>query len=290
MLVHYRDLRSDAPEQVQWEDRLWVFEHEGEGLRFVEYPSVRFEDERGRFEEAGGEVQRVLGAWEPSEGQRAEIARGLEVNARSVVHERLDPTAQGFSSRRPGGFDSARYVTFESSLEVDLRGPAPRFVWSDQLGSSAAHALEGRTLYQGERIEEGGAIAGAYDRDGRRVGRFRMLPAGAPRGVAEPAPPAPGERPDRAAVEARLYRELGRQLGASDALPERFEGAREARAGLRARVREELERRYRDQGNDPRALAPEIERLAAAIERLYADEGRTRAEIGRMLEDGRLRP
>jgi hypothetical protein len=290
VLVHYRDLRSALPDQLQWEDRLWVFERDGEGLRLREYPIVAFEDEGGRFETDTGGERRTLGAWEPSPGQRREIERGLRVVARGALARRLAPTASGFATRRAaGGYDSARYVTFESSFEVDLSGEPPRFVATEALGSQAvAEAIQGRTEYRGERVLEGGrAVEGRYERDGRRVGRFVLTRAGPPRGVAEPGP---AEEPGRAAVEARFYRELGRQLGASEALPERYGGGEAGRAELRERLRAELARRFEDQGNDPRAHAGAIERLAAEIERAYAEAGRTRGEIGRMIEDGRLRP
>jgi hypothetical protein len=250
---------------------------------------VRFADEAGRFERRGNEALRVLGAWQPSENQLREIAAGLRVEPRGAREKRLKPTATGFSSAR-SAFDSARVVSFESRVELDLSGPAPRLAVIDSLGSSAAEALAGRTEYRGERVTESGAIEGRFERDGTRVGSFRMVRTAAPRGLGEP-PPAPPPEPTRTDVEERLYRSLGRQLAASDALPERFAaegpGSRDA---LRAQVRAELEVRFAEQGNDPRAHAPALERLAAAIERLYAEEGRSREEIGRMLEDGRLRP
>jgi hypothetical protein len=289
VLVHYRDIRSAQPEQDQWEDRLFVFQREGEALRFREYPVVLFDDESGRFARRGGETERELGAWEPNGGQRAEIARGLRVRAEGVREKRLRPAAGGYSSAR-SAFDSARTVGFESIVELDLAGAAPRITVADSLGSSAARSLEGRTEYRGERRGPAGEIEGSYDRDGRRVGSFRMLRSGAPRGLAEPAP-RPPEEPTRAEVEERLYRSLGRQLAVSDALPERFPGGGAAeRAALAERVRTALAALFADQGNDPRAHAPTLERLAAAVERLYAEEGRSREEIGRMLEDGRLRP
>lgn len=285
MLVHYRDLRSALPEQDQWEDRLWLFQREGDGLRFREYPLVHFSDEAGRFERAGGERQRVLGAWEPSPAQRGEIETGLRVDAYGAREKRLGRTPSGFSSAR-SRFDSARVVSFESVVELDLSGAAPRIVVSDSLGSSAAgQALEGRTEYRGERVAGDGSVEGRFDRDGRRVGSFRMLRAGLPGGAAPAAPP---REPTRAEVEERLYRSLGRRLAHDEALPERFAGGAGEQEALRARVRAALERGFADQGNDPRAHAPTLETLGAAIERAYVDERLTREEIGRRLEDGRI--
>jgi hypothetical protein len=289
VLVHYRDLRSAQPEQVQWEDRLWVFEREGEALRFREYPAVRFGDESGRYERTGEVLARTLGAWEPSEGQRREIAAGLAADAYGARDKRLRKAAAGWSSAK-SRFDSARVVGFESTVEVDLAGAAPRFVVSDTLGSSAAaQGLEGRTEYRGETIAEDGSVTGRFDRDGRRVGTFVLLRSGAARGDAEPV--RTERDPSRELVEDRLYRTLGRELANSDGLPERASPADAAgRAALLARVRAEVERLFADQGNDPRVHAPLLTKLAGAIERAYTEEGRSREEIGKALETGALRP
>jgi hypothetical protein len=288
VLVHYRDLRSAQPEQDQWEDRLWVFEREGDGLRFKEYPAVRFDDEGGRYETRGEIQERTLGAWEPSDGQRREIAAGLAPDPYGLREKRLRRTDAGYSSAK-SRFDSARVVSFESIVELDLSGAAPRLAVSDSLGSQAAKSpLEGRTEYRGERTLPDGSVAGRFDRDGRKVGTFVMMRSGARQGD---APVRAAEEPTRELVEARLFRTLGRELAASDALPERAAPADAAgRDALRARIRAEVDRLFADQGNDPRAHAPMLARLAAAIERAYTQEGRSRAEIGRLVEDGALRP
>ena len=289
VLVHYRDLRSAQPDQVQWEDRLWVFEREGEALRFREYPAVRFGDESGRYERAGEVPARTLGAWEPSERQRREIAAGLDADPYGAREKRLRKAAAGFSSAK-SRFDSARVVGFESTVEVDLAGAAPRFVLSDTLGSSAAaQGLEGRTEYRGEAIAKDGSVTGRFDRDGRRVGTFVLLRSGVARGDAEPL--RAEREPSREVVEARLYRTLGRELAVSEALPERASPADAAgRAALLARVRGEVERLFADQGNDPRVHAPLLGKLAEVIERAYTEQGLRREEIGERLETGALRP
>jgi hypothetical protein len=289
VLVHYRDLRSAQPEQDQWEDRLWVVEREGEALRFREYPAVRFDDESGRYEMQGEIRSRTLGAWEPSDGQRREIAAGLAPDPYGAREKRLRPTPAGFSSAK-SRFDSARVVGFESTVEIDLAGAAPRISVSDTLGSSAAASgIEGRTQYAGERVAEDGSVAGRYDRDGKRVGTFVMMRSGVSKDGEPPVRAA--EEPARDVALARLFRTLGGELANSDALPERASPADPAaRAALLARIRAEVERLFADQGNDPRAHAPMLARLAEAIERAYTEEGRSRAEIGRLVADGALRP
>jgi hypothetical protein len=290
VLVHYRDLRSAQPDQVQWEDRLWVIEREGEGLRFREFPAVRFDDEGGRYERAGEVAARTLGAWEPSEAQRREIAAGLAADPYGAREKRLRRTEAGFSSAK-SRFDSARVVGFESTVEIDLAGAqAPRFVVSDTLGSSAAaQGLEGRTEYRGEAVAPDGSVAGRFDRDGRGVGTFVLLRSGAARGDA--APVRTEREPSRELAYDRMYRTLGRELAISEALPERANPADAAgRAALLALVRGEVERLFADQGNDPRAHAPLLAKLAEAIARAYTEEGLRREEIGKGLESGALRP
>ncbi|HVH04852.1 MAG TPA: hypothetical protein VNE71_02500, partial [Myxococcota bacterium] len=106
-----------------------------------------------------------------------------------------------------------------------------------------------------------------------------------------PEPVRTEGEPTRALVEERLYRTLGRELAESEALPERASPADPAaRAALLAQIRSEVERLFAEQGNDPRVHAPLLARLAGAIERAYTEEGRSRAEIGRSLETGALRP
>ena len=287
VLVHYRDLRSAQPELPQWEDRLFVFEPSGDGLRFRDFPIVRFDDAAGRFESLGGEPARVLAFWEPNASQRAEIERGLRVDPRGATTKELRPAPGGFSSRRTRAQDSLRFVGFESVVEVSLDGPAPSVVVTDSLGSAAVQGMQGRTEYRGERVsDDGRTIEGRYERDGSRVGSFRLVRSGPPRGLGE-APPAAAEA-ERGVALAALERALGPRLAASEALPDRFAGGADERARLRARVRAELDAGTAAAGTDPRAVAPELDRLAREVERLYADEGRSREEIGRLLADGKV--
>jgi hypothetical protein len=187
VLVHYRDQRAQ-PEIPQWEDRLFVFEREGEGLRFRDYPVVRFDDAAGRFERLGGESARVLAFWEPSDAQRAEIERGLEVDPRGASSKLLVPSPGGFTSRRAREPDGLRFVGFETVVDVELGGEAPSVVVTDVLGgaSAAVESRRGTTEYAGERVAPGGrSVEGRYARDGQRVGRFRMVRAGPPRVAGE---------------------------------------------------------------------------------------------------------
>ena len=83
VLIHYKDDNAGNPEAERWDDRVWVFEKQGTNLRWTEYPIAVFDDESGRFERRdSGQYARILGSWEPSEGQLADIRDGLQVNSR----------------------------------------------------------------------------------------------------------------------------------------------------------------------------------------------------------------
>jgi hypothetical protein len=264
-----------------------VFQPEGERLRWIEYPIVSFSDEGGRFRRGRDDFVREVGHWEPNAAQAREIRAGLKVNPREKRDQLLRRKVGGWSSAEATqAYDSARFVTWTSVWEVDLAGGAPSFTTVDSLGSAAASPIQGRTEYLGETVLEGGSVVeGRYRRDESRVGSFRLTRSGARDLLEAVAPPREVEKEE---VYDRFYRQLGRELRASDALPERVAPS-VARATLQDQVREELEARYRNQGNDPRPHAPQIEKLADAISGLYL-EGHSRDEIGRMLQEGRLRP
>lgn len=267
-----------------------MFEPEGDSLRFRDYPIVRFDDDAGRFESLAGQPSRVLAFWEPSPAQRAEIEAGLEVDPRGATAKELHPTPAGWSSRRArAGGGSLRFVGFESVVEVDVSGAAPTVAVTDSLGSAAVQGIEDRTEYRGERVSaDGRTIEGRYERDGRRVGTFRMTRSGPLRGAAAVPERAGGGSAGRDEALAALSRALAPRVAASEALPERFPGGPEERARLRARVRAELEAGAAGAGGDVRGLAPELDGLARAIEALYADAGRSRDEISRLLADGEI--
>ena len=64
VIAHYTDSATNNPCSPRWEDRVWVFQREGDRLRWVDYPIVVLSDDRGRFEGR----KRVLGYWEPNDG------------------------------------------------------------------------------------------------------------------------------------------------------------------------------------------------------------------------------
>lgn len=289
LLVHYQEPDSEEPERWHWHDRLWVFAAEGDRVRFTEYPVVVFDRRSGRYERGlNGQWLQSEGAWEPDARQLGEIEAGLTVNPRGSRSKTLRATGDGrLSSARAGGYDSARFVTFETRVEIDPRGALPEIVIRDSLDSSAAEGREGVTRYGAESVDASGArIEGRYERDGRQRGRFVMRRSGGARTDETEALPS-----ERELTYERFYRQLGRSLRGAEALPESVPGLPDeaARTALRERVEVALEEGFRAQGNDPRPYAPQIRNLADAIVALY-EEGRSRDEIGTLLQAGQLRP
>ncbi|MEE2677262.1 MAG: hypothetical protein VX546_01665 [Myxococcota bacterium] len=181
VLVHYRDDATNHPERDRWLDRLWVFEEKNGKLYWTEYPIVVFSDETGRFERrSSGQYARVLGNWEPSELQLANIQAGLQTNSRGSKKKKLKGSdAEGWKSTyraRPG---SASVVTYQENWSVDDATGLPVFTQEDVMSSVRTETLEGVTRYATQGVENGGEIlVGTYARDGTRHGTFRMTRSG----------------------------------------------------------------------------------------------------------------
>ena len=179
VLIHYKDDHAENPDTERWDDRVWVFEKDGNRLRWTEYPIVVFDDESGRFERRDtGQYARILHYWEPSDAQLADIKDGLQVNPRGTKTKTLRGSdAQGWSSGRRAAAASASVVTYEEVWSVDDLGKLPVFKRSDFMGSGRTDTLEGTTEYTTQKIE-GGVLSGRFERDGSRHGDFRMMPSG----------------------------------------------------------------------------------------------------------------
>ena len=186
VLVHYTDDNSNHPEQLRWDDRIWIFERTGSRLRWEEYRIVVFGNNRGRFENLGtNRARRVTGAWEPNEKQFAQILDGLEVNDRGKKSKKLRKVEgdgwRSQSSSRPASVSVLSYIEHWS-----IEGPPERPVFrrEDQLGAERSEGLDGVTLYSTTWIDPSGdLLRGDFERDGTRHGSFRMLRAAPVTGV-----------------------------------------------------------------------------------------------------------
>ena len=181
VLIHYKDPSSANPDATRWLDRVWAFAPKGSRLQWTEYPMVVFEDTAGRFEAARGNPRsRVLDAWEPNANQAQTIAAGPRVNTRGSKTKTLrgsDRAGWQSSQRRPQ--TSARVMGYHEQLSIEgLDGDAdslPVFERRDIVGNALTTGGDGLTRYRVTEIRDGGqTLAGAYERDDRLHGSFRL--------------------------------------------------------------------------------------------------------------------
>jgi len=296
LLVHYTDDHAHDPEQVRWDDKVWIFEREGSRLRWKEYPIVVFEDETGRFENLGGShAARVPHGWEPNEGQLAQIRAGLEVNDRGMKSKTLRRSGDAWRSGSRPTAASASVVTYVEFWTIEDASGRPTFRREDVLGAGRADDLEGVTLYVTEEVAAGGdVLRGTFERDGSRHGTFRLMRAGAT-GQVKGSGKSDGQR-----FYETYLGGLGAALSDGDggALRETVrqraqqggEVPEEVRAAVRDEVRALLEERVRKSGRDPREVASEVDSLTEQIERQILEEGRTFEEVEQMLQRGEIQP
>jgi len=280
VLVHYTDSQTAHPEAQRWDDRIWVFSREGSRLRWTEYPIVVFLDASGRFESLGTNRQsRVLGAWEPNPGQRAEIREGLQVNERGSRTKTLRGSpAEGWRSRDARQAFSANTLVYSTVWTIDDPQDRPVFRIAESLAGSRTENLEGVTEYRTTEVAEGGdVLRGRFGRDGTRTGTFRMRRAGAARDLEDSG----------RSNEERLQEYFATQMGLGPLLREG--GAEELDPeALRERVVEGIEEAMRGRGLDPERHRPEIRRMADQILE-EVDRGRSPEEIERMIREGEIR-
>jgi len=296
VLVHYQDSKAGNPDAKRWEDRIWVFEKQGDQLRWTEYPIVVFEDDSGRFEPGeGSRLSRVLDYWEPNAAQRAQIDAGLAINSRGSRGKSLRGSdAKGWSSAgRGGGYQSARIITYEETWTLDGLPDAPRFVRQDSMGSAGSEQFEGRTLYETTSVEEGGKLLrGKFDRDGTRIGTFRMLRSGAAHSVAEGGGKSvAGEAIKRGEFIGMLAPGLEKLPGSrsEEEWREAVTGprAKEERLALRAAFEEGLRTQVLSE-EDIRSHNVLLSNLALELERLFADEKKSLADLRKMMREGEI--
>ncbi len=187
VLVHFQDEATNKPDAWRWDDRVWRFAHKGDRLEWTEYPIVQLDDDSGRFEAMrGGRAARVLGAWEPSPSQLADIQDGLSVNSRGEKTKTLRAGAGGgsWSSGEASGGDSAMVITYSETWTITGLPDTPVFTRDDSMGSASSESMEGRTEYKTESVDaSGNEIKGSFGRDGTRSGRFRLIRTEASHGL-----------------------------------------------------------------------------------------------------------
>jgi hypothetical protein len=179
VLVHYEDAASAGAERERWDDRAWVFEREGDRLRWTEYPIVVFDDETGRFEKDGANrASRIPHHWRPDEAQLADIENGLAVNQRGMVAATLRRSAGSWVSETKRAAPSASMIRYVESWRVDPAAEGPIFVREDALRSERVEDLIGVTIYTTRAVsDDGRRLRGDFERDGTQHGTFTMTRA-----------------------------------------------------------------------------------------------------------------
>ncbi len=299
VLVHYQDSATENPQAKRWEDRIWVFEKVGSQLRWTDYPIVVFDDDTGRFEQIGGNrASRVLDYWEPNAAQQAQIEQGLAINSRGSRSKTLSGSDEkGWSSVRKGGggaYKSSRFITYEETWNIDGLPDKPRFERQDSMGSGGGEDFEGRTLYETTTIEAGGdVLRGSFDRDGKRKGTFRLARSGAVHSVAEGGgKSAAGEQLKRAEFVAMLTPGLTDPLGGRSEAQWReavsSSNAKDERLALRAAIEGGLRTQVLADDDFTSGQNRVLSNLAVELERLFAEEKKSFAELRKMMQQGEV--
>jgi hypothetical protein len=179
VLVHYRDAASSDAERERWDDRAWVFEREGDRLRWTEYPIIVFDDETGRFEKDGANrAFRIPHHWQPDEAQLADIKNGLAVNERGMAAATLRRSEGSWVSAPKQAISSASMIRYVESWRVDPAAEGPIFKREDSLRSERAEDLTGVTIYTTRAVaDDGRRLRGDFERDSTQHGAFTMTRA-----------------------------------------------------------------------------------------------------------------
>ncbi len=288
VLAHYKDSATNNPDFERWIDKIWVIETNGAKLKWNEYPIVVFDDPSGRFERLGTNRQsRVLNWWEPNEGQLAEIYAGLEINPRGAKSKSmLGSDAEGWRSRGAISGFSANTLSYTETWTIEDVGGLPVFTIEESLGGARTESLDGVTEYRTTEVVSPSELRGRYNRDGTRIGTFRMIRAG---GVSE----VQGSGKDNnQRVMAMFASQMGggeemaallSQGGSPKDVPE--DVRKEVEAGVRKLIEDEM----KEQGMDPRYFRPQVDDMTRQIMREW-ERGKTPEQIERMIRDGDIKP
>ncbi len=159
---------------VTAEDAVWRFARDGGRIRWTLFASPIHEGE-------GGGEGIELGTGRSAAAQVAGIAAGMVVTRRNAIEKTLDGSdASGWTSSSGSRPSSASALTFARRLRIDGLPDRPVFTRVETLGGVAAEALAGTVRFVAREVEPD-RLAGDYERDGERVGRFAMWRIGSVR-------------------------------------------------------------------------------------------------------------
>jgi hypothetical protein len=295
VLVHFQDKGTNKPDAWRWEDRVWRFERSGDRLEWTEWPIVSLEDETGRFENlSGNRAARVVAAWEPNESQLADIRDGLAANSRGSKSKKLRSNAGGtrWESGGGGGAQSATVITYTEDWSIDGMPDAPVFTRVDSMGSASSESMDGRTQFRTESVSaDGDEMAGGFDRDETRSGRFRMIRSGE---IGRAGTDSLEDRQRQGLLKRATesgwvtQEEVAAMMGGQVQLPSNAAGVDRDQA--RAAIRKAVEDAVKASGNNPAAVSPQIDRITTKIERALFDQGKSIEEVQSMISRGEIGP
>jgi len=293
VLVHFQDKESPKPDAWRWEDRVWKFERKADRLEWTDYPIVVFDDEKGRFDSLGSNhAARVVEAWEPSAAQLADIKDGLQVNPRGVKTKSLRAVdgGAGWSSSEGASGASATVITYTEHWSIAGLPDKPVFTRDDSMSGGSTEELSGRTQYKTTEATAD-ELHGSFDRDGTRIGNFRMIRSGDTQKVR-----GSGLTQDQRVMQmfasqagltldaAQIQAITSGKVAPGSPVPD------DVRADVRAQIRQGVEEAFRRQSTDPRAASAEVDRLTSKIEHLILDEGKSPEQVQEMLKRGEVTP
>jgi hypothetical protein len=178
-------------------------------------------------------------------------------------------------------------VTYIENWSVESPTTLPVFRREDSLGSSATENFDGMTEFTTQVADPvTGTLTGVFERDGSRHGTFRMTRSGAAADVKGKSK-SEGKRFYESYLAENFEADL---LPSGDALAESTAAGSGGRSQVQSEVRAALEKILREQDLDPRDFEREISSLSRQIAAQLVDEGRTPAEIQKMLAEGDLNP
>lgn len=178
IVIHYKDENTANPDSTRWLDRVWNFSMTGSRLLWTEYPIVVIDDTSGRFEAIKGNPRsRVLEGWEPSPSQLEDVMSGPRVNTRGSKSKTLKGNdKKGWKSSGRNTVASASVVGYQENWSIQGAPGGRTFLFDEIFGNAVQGSTEGRTTYSESRVSsDGDEIRGSYDRDGTRIGTFRMI-------------------------------------------------------------------------------------------------------------------
>jgi hypothetical protein len=187
-----------------------------------------------------------------------------------------------------------RFITYEETWNIDGLPSAPRFERQDSMGSGGSDDFEGRTLYEGTSIDKGGdVVRGNFDRDGKRKGTFRLARTGAVHSVAEGGgKSAAGEQLKRGEFVAMLAPGLTDPLGGRSEAQWReavgSSNAKDERLALRAALEGGLRTQVLADDDATSGQNRVLSNLAVELERLFADEKKSFADLRKMMQQGEV--